>query len=324
MTTQPLTVTLDQWTRDFDPTLAAAATANSGQTLVVEAHCCAKGAVDRDVVTAPENFHTSLNYTPGMPVTGPIAVAGAQVGDLLAVEIVQIELAAQGWTMAMAGRGLVGDQLTVGASRVLPVKNEYAHFMDRVRVPLRPMIGCLGVTPATGPLRAGWPGEHGGNFDCILLGAGATLFLPVLVPGAMLCLGDLHAAMGDGEVGVAGLEIAGKVTLRLHLLSALSATSAHDQHVPTPFLVNADCAAAIFTATTLDEAAVGATQRMAHYLATAGGLALADAAMLLSLTGDLRICQAVNPLKTCRMEVPRSVLADLGIVLPAPIQTHPA
>lgn len=312
MNEQILTVTLDHWTRDFDPTLSPSATAYSGQKVVVQAHCCAKGAVDRDVVTAPDAFHKTLNYTPGMPVTGPIAVEGAQVGDLLAVEIISIDLATQGWTMAMAGRGLVGDQLTVGASRVLPVNDDHALFLNQVRVPLRPMIGCLGVTPVTGPLRAGWPGEHGGNLDCTLLGAGATLYLPVLIPGAHLCLGDLHAAMGDGEVGVAGLEIAGTVTLKLNVIP--QATNL--PNLPTPFLVNADCATAIYTAATLDEAAVGATQRMAHYLAAAGNISLADAGMLLSLVGDLRICQAVNPLKTCRIEVPRSILADLEIVLP--------
>jgi amidase len=266
--------------------------------------------VTREVVTPPDLFHTTLKYTPGMPVTGPIAVADAQVGDFLAIEILNIELDGQGWTMAMAGRGLLGDKVTVAASRLLPITSEDALFLNRVRVPLRPMIGCVGVTPASGPLRAGWPGEHGGNFDCILLGTGATLYLPVLVPGAMLCLGDLHAAMGDGEVGVAGLEIAGTVTLRMWRLATAEC------RLPTPFLVNEACAATIFSAATLDEAAVGATVRMAEFLAAEAALSLADAAMLLSLVGDLRICQAVNPLKSCRLEVPRSVLADLGIELP--------
>lgn len=304
----------DHWTRYFDPQLPPVAAARSGQLVQMDAYCCAKGAVDRDVVTPPGEFYTTLNYTQGMPVTGPLAIAGAQVGDQIAVEIVAIDLADQGWTMVMAGRGLLGEEITVGASRVLPVMADHALFLERVRVPLRPMIGCLGVTPPGEPLRAGWPGEHGGNFDCINLGVGATLFLPVLVPDALLCLGDLHAAMGDGEVGVAGLEIAGTVTLRVHHLPA-----PQQPPIPTPFLVTATHAATVFTALTLDEAAVGATQRMAHFLTAQGGLSLPDAAMLLSLVGDLRVCQAVNPRKTCRMEVPRTVLADLGIRLPAPV-----
>jgi amidase len=145
--------------------------------------------------------------------------------------------------------------------------------------------------------------------DCRLIGVGASVLLPVLVPGAHLALGDLHAVMGDGEVGCAGAEVAGGVVLRLRLLRSLD--------MPLPFVMTEGKAVTVFSADTLDQAATGAVERMAGFLTTHAGLSLSDAAMLLSLAGDLRVCQVVNALKTCRMELARVVLDQLGLDLAA-------
>jgi amidase len=302
-------VGLDRWSRDFDPALPPAARAVPGDRLVVATHCCSMGAVSRDISTSPETFYAELGYTPGMPITGPVAVEGAGVGDTLAVDVVSVRVADRGWTMGVRGRGALGHRLGTAECRLISIVDGHAVFEDRVRLPIRPMIGCIGTTPADGPLRAGWPGAHGGNMDCKLIGAGTTIFLPVLVSEAHLALGDLHAVMGDGEVGVAGLEIAGEVDLRLRLFRGLPA--------PLPLLETPDLLVTIYSAETLDQAAVGAVERMADFLAAQAGLPLPDAAMLLSLAGDLRICQIVDPLMTCRMELPKTVLTQLGIDLAA-------
>lgn len=296
------------WSRYFDATLSPAVLVQPGDRLVVETHCCSMGTVTRSVRADVDDFYAQLGYTPGMPITGPIAVSGAQVGDILGVEILRLDVADAGWTMVAPGRGTLGHQMEAAESRVIPIVDGQAQFSDRVALPVRPMIGCIGTTPVGDPLRAGWPGEHGGNMDCKLIGAGTTIFLPVLVPGANLALGDLHAVMGDGEVGVAGLEIGGEVELRVRLYRGLPAA--------VPLLETPTLLATIYSAEDLDAAAQGATERMADFLIHHAGMPLAEAAMLLSLAGDLRICQVVDPLMTCRMELPKTVLRQLGIELP--------
>jgi amidase len=297
------------WSRNFDATLPPAVLAQPGSRLVVETHCCSMGTVTRNVRAEPDDFYAQLGYTPGMPITGPIAVEGAQVGDIIGVEILRLDVADAGWTMVGPGRGAFGHRLDATESRVISIVDGQARFSERVSLPVRPMIGCIGTTPVGDPLRAGWPGEHGGNMDCKLIEAGATIFLPVLVPGANLALGDLHAVMGDGEVGVAGLEIGGEVELRVRLYRGLPAA--------VPLLETPTLLATIYSAEDLDAAAGGATERMADFLTHHAGLPLAEAAMLLSLAGDLRICQIVDPLMTCRMELSKSVLTQLGIDVPA-------
>ena len=144
--------------------------------------------------------------------------------------------------------------------------------------------------------------------DCKRIGMGAALYLPVNVPGALLAMGDLHAVMGDGEVCVCGAEIAGEVTVRVTVVKG--------QPLPLPFLVTGEHAMAIYSDEGLDAAAQGATLRMRAFLMDQAKLAAHEAGMLLSLAGDLRICQAVDPNKTCRMELPLSILRDCGYEFP--------
>lgn len=311
--TETAHVGLQYWSREYDATIPAAASVRPGADVTVDLHCCSHGAVKRDVSTAPERFFEELEYTPGMPVTGPIDVVGAEVGDTLLIEVREIKVAQRAWTMALKDRGVLGSRINTGESRILPVEGNKVVFGNSVRIPIRPMIGSIGTAPGGEAVRAGKPGPHGGNMDCNLIGAGASILLPVLIPGAHLALGDLHAVMGDGEVGCAGAEVAGKVALRLRLFRALD--------MPLPFVMTEDKAATVFSADTLDQAAAGAVERMAGFLTTHAGLSLPDAAMLLSLAGDLRVCQAVNALKTCRMELGRVVLDQLGLDLAALLQS---
>lgn len=294
----------------YDPATPPVAYAHLGDLVVAQTHCCAKESVTRSISTTPETFYTELGYYRGKTLTGPIAVPEAQVGDILAVDILNVEVADQGWTMAMKDRGAIGHRIETGESRVLPIEKGCVVFQEHIRFPIRPMIGCIGTTPAQAVERTGLPGGFGGNMDCKLVGAGTTLFLPVLIPGAHLALGDLHAVQGDGETGCAGAEIAGLVTMEFRLLRGLP--------LPMPLLETSDRLMTIYSAGSLDQAAIGATERLAEFLASQSALSLAEAAMLLSLTGDVRICQNVNnPIMTCRMEVPKTILAQLDIDLAA-------
>jgi len=181
-------------------------------------------------------------------------------------------------------------------------------FKDKVRVPARPMIGVIGVAPAEGEVPTGTPGAHGGNMDCTLVAAGNRVYFTVGVEGALFGAGDLHAAMGDGEIVVCGAETAGAVRFKADVVDLPG--------LPTPFVETREVVATIFSAATLDESASGAIHNMAQFLTNFAGIPLNDAAMLMSLVGQLKFCQVVDPLKTVRFEFPKSILADYDFHMP--------
>jgi acetamidase/formamidase len=229
----------------------------------------------------------------GHALTGPIEVAGAVPGDVLAVRFESLEPADWGWTRA--GRqddaftrrlGLEGAEpawLLWALDRAGTGTNQYGHV-----VRLAPFLGVVGLPPAE-------PGEHsttpprsagGGNIDCRELTAGSTLFLPVTVPGALLHLGDGHAAQGDGEVGGTAIECGMTSTVTVDLVRD---APLHTIHAVTPtaritFGFDAD----------LNRATAEALGTMLTWLQQLHGLERATALALASSVVDLRVTQIAN------------------------------
>ena len=148
-------------------------------------------------------------------VTGPIAIRDAQPGDALRIEILSIDIS-RAWAAWLPGFGPLGDRVAAPRVGQLPIAGPFIHISTRLRVPLQPSIGCIGLAPAAGTastLRPTYP--FGGNMDLRELSAGATLWLPVQAAGALLSLGDLHAAMGEGEAAHVSIEAAGSATIRI-------------------------------------------------------------------------------------------------------------
>lgn len=249
-----------------------------------------------------------LDWTRVNPATGPVFVEGARPGDALAVHIEHIEIGSQAVMVTGPGLGVEGDALEENSVRVYAVHDGHV-TMGAVRVPVRPMIGVIGTAPAGEPVPNGTPGTHGGNMDTRVIQAGATLILPVEVEGALLAMGDLHAAMGDGEVSVCGLEVPGRVTVRVRVVPQC--------RWPLPMVQTGTHLYTVASALTLDEAAVLATKHMSSFLQAEAGLSRADAIGLLSAAGHLQISQVVDPLKTCRFELSLEILHQLGITPPA-------
>lgn len=283
----------------MDKANAPAAYAKDGETVIFETLDCFGGQL-----TSEEQKMGGFDWSNINPATGPLYVEGAKTGDVLKVEILSIELDDHGVMLHSAGERVTGRSVTGEAVKILPVKNGYAKFNDKLSFTLAPMIGVIGTAPAGEGIPTGTPGAHGGNMDCKRIGAGTTLYLPVNVDGALLAMGDMHAVMGDGEVGVCGVEIAGKITVRVSVLKACG--------LPTPFLLTDDLVMTICSAKTADEAADQATLAMHRFLAQEVGMDAHEAGMLLSIAGDLRVCQVVDPEKTFRMELPRSVTKAYG------------
>ncbi len=304
------TLSAEKHVKAFSPFDEPAYQIEPGELVRVETLCAASGMI-RETAKADSNdaLKRKVGWVPGMPMTGPIAVTGAEPGDALAIYVAAIEFEQSGWTDVPIGVGPTAGLVTEAEVRVLQIRNQAIDFGFGLELPLSPMIGAIGTAPAGRAIDSGVPEAHGGNLDCTLIRPGATLYLPVNVPGALLALGDLHAAMGDGESGSAGLEVNGAVTLRSGLI--------RQSALPLPLVDTGEVVATITFAPDLDEAARLAVSHMVEWLANTTALGVNDAAFLVSLAGNLRICQIVDPLMTCRMELPKSILTSLGISLAA-------
>ena len=270
---------------------APAAVAKSGETVCFETLDCYGGQIVREGQSLAGMDWSNIN-----PATGPLYVEGARAGDVLKVEILKIEVAPQGVMLDGPNSGVTGRAVDSRSIKIFPVADGNICFNEKLTFPAKPMIGVIGTAPAGEAVPTDTPAAHGGNMDCATIREGAVLYLPVHVDGALLAMGDLHASMGDGEVAICGVEIGGRVTVRV--------TAMENCGLPTPFLISGGKAAAIYSGETLDDACVGATMAMHRFLTEGLGMNAHEAGMMLSVAGDLRICQIVDPAKTCRMEIP--------------------
>jgi amidase len=280
---------------DLEPVLEI----EPGERVQMETHDCFCGQMQSEADTVDD-----LDWERVNPATGPVYVRGAQPGDILAVEIERVQVADQGAMVAIPGEGALGDIITETETRIFRVEKGQVVFNDKVRLAMQPMIGVIGVAPEGDPVPNGTPDAHGGNMDCTLIGAGCTVYLPVNTEGALLGMGDMHSVMGDGEIVVCGMETPGEVTFGTRVLK--------EANLPTPFLETADLVATVHSAPTIDEAADGVIHRMAQFLIDMVGMEVNEAGMIMSVAGELKFCQVVDPMKTVRFEFPKSILDAYG------------
>ena len=288
----------------FSPANQAVAHVKQGDVVTLETHDCFEGQIQ-----TKDDLVTNLNWDHVNPATGPVYIEGVKAGDILRVDLIEVEIGAQSSMVAMPGEGALGNMITQMETTILRREGNELVFKDKVRVPKKPMIGVIGVAPADGSVANGTPGPHGGNMDCTLISQGNRVYFTVGVEGAMFGAGDLHAAMGDGEIVVCGAETAGQVQFKPQVVEMGG--------LPTPFVETPDLVATIYSAVDVGEAAQGAIERMAEFLTKFAKIPLNDAGMLMSLVGQLKFCQVVDPLKTVRFEFPKSVLKQYGFEMPA-------
>ncbi|AWX58542.1 acetamidase [Brevibacillus brevis] len=257
-----------------------------------------------DQIQSADTVFQELDWNRINPASGPIFIEGTDPGDILVVHIQKIEIKTQGVMVTGPELGVMGFDLQENVIKMIPIHDGKAVLSDKLQVPINPMIGVIGTAPANEAISCGTPGDHGGNMDCKQMREGTTLLLPVNVPGALFALGDLHAAMADGEVAVCGVEIAGEVTVKLDVIKG--------KQWPLPMAVNQEHLITIASEKELDKAADRAVINMVQFLHEELGVEKAEATFLLSAAGDLRICQVVDPLKTARMELPLAYATALG------------
>ncbi len=155
-------------------------------------------------------------------VTGPVYVEGAEPGDAISVEIIDVVPGPWGWNAFIPNFGLLGNRTGLAGIRRLPIENGRIIVSESLSLPVEPMIGCLGLAPASGQSSTLGPAfPWGGNFDLVQVKPGNTILFPVQVPGGLFSLGDLHAAMGRGEATSVSIECPGTATVRLGLRKGL-------------------------------------------------------------------------------------------------------
>ena len=228
------------------------------------------------------------------PLTGPIYVDGAEPGDSLEVRIGQIGyLHPYGVIGFLPGGGTLPMEFPYAYLKLVRFDpgGDTASFAPGVKVPLRPFFGSIGVAPPvlSGRVSSGPPGFHVGNLDIKEVGAGSIVYLPVHVSGALLSIGDGHAAQGDGEVSGTAIETSLVTTLDITVRKRKPIRYARIETPTHMITVGLDV--------DLDEAARIATREMIDYLVAEKGLSRDDAYVLCSAAVDLRVSQTVDDTK---------------------------
>lgn len=201
----------------------------------------------------PDDFDEN-NVT---PATGPIFIEGAEEGDTLIVEILAVDIVPPSFTCILTGIGLTEELFENSpATFIYELKNNYLYFNEDIRYPVSPMVGIVGTTPPE-KHRVFLVGDHGGNVDDPESAPGSYIYLPVYHKGALLALGDVHAAQGRGET-LMGVETDAVVTLRVHVLKN---TSVEGMMIETK-----DKWAVVTTGDSFQETLKLAAHRMARFL----------------------------------------------------------
>lgn len=297
----------------WDNALSPRLTLAPGDTCVFETREPSQGGKAREITTCPgADLDAGLaaivagaaRHEPatgpgtegaGHALTGPVFIVGAEPGDTLLVEVVDVLPAEWGWTTCGPGVGLLGDMFDEWTLHVWDLRSgTTAIFAPGIGVPMAPFCGVMGVALAeSGRHNTPPPRRAGGNMDVRQLIAGATLALPVLVPGALFSVGDVHAAQGDGEVAGTAIEMDATVTLRFDLVKG-STVSNPQIHTRLTSPAEGNWFGATGHHGDLREAAREALCGVLAYLEEHYGLSRAQGCILASACVDLRISQVVN------------------------------
>lgn len=239
------------------------------------------------------------------PATGPVSVQGAKPGDTLKIDILKIDLTDKGKMFCIPGIGVLGHLIKELETKNIYFDQNVIHYNEKITIPVQPMIGVIGTAPSTGDIPCYIPGPHGGNMDTRYVKAGSRIYLPVFVEGGLLALGDLHAAMADGEVSDWGLETSGNVTVRVSLIKQKS--------LGIPVIETEDDFFIVYSDEDLNLAVKKAIEAGFNYLKQRTDLSSNDLISLLSLICPLEISQIVKPLKTVRIRIPKKRFANYQI-----------
>jgi len=282
----------------FEPHAKPALRVSPGERVLLEIEDALSGQVTEEYARLSPAERDPIDQEQANPATGPIFISDAEPGDAVAVHINRIETLGRGF--ASVGNGALRGKIKEPLIRFFDSDRDDIEFCTGITIPRCPMVGVIGVAPLNDRISTRYPGDHGGNMDANLIREGTTVYLPVFAPGALLALGDVHAVMGDGEVNGQGIETRAMVEIQVGVLKR--------RGLKRPLIETDEVWATIACHEDLEEAAWLAVEDMTEFLQKQMHISASEAFLLTGLTGDIRICQMVVPLRTVRVEIPKKVM----------------
>lgn len=286
----------------FSGRLQPVLTVDSGEVVRIQTKDCLGNQVKR-----LEDGLDTIDWDVFKPATGPIFVRGAAAGGVLEVQIQSIEIDGPAASCTGCDDRAYGDLFSRARTRLCAIEEGELVWNERLRLPVHPTLGIVGVAPAHGSVHSGLAGVHGGALAIGATGAGSVIYLPVGVEGALFGCGGVRAVVGDGEIGFAGAEVAGHVVVRL--------VARPDLHLANPLLNTPTHCGVVASASTLDAAVSEAVHDMVTLVREATQGDGDELAMLFSLVGEVEVCQMADTPKTVRYMIPRTVLDACGFKL---------
>ncbi|MCR8454509.1 MAG: acetamidase/formamidase family protein [Crenarchaeota archaeon] len=291
-------VSSDKHIFSFGPDLEPVAYAKPGDIICFETLDCFAGQLTSEIQSI-----ANIDLTRANPATGPVFIEGAEPGDTLKIEILDIRVSKTGVVVALPGFGLLGDKLRDERIRICRIEDGFVYFTVKdssrpvkIRLPYKPMVGVIGVAYSK-KVPSTIPGVHGGNMDTKLITRGTAVYLPVFKEGGLLAVGDVHAVMADGEMCATGCEVSGEVVVRVDVIKGCS--------VQWPIIEAEDAIYIIVSKESLEEAFYEASNAAARAISCSLSLEFEDAYMIAGLIVDLQVSQVVNVVKTVRARIPK-------------------
>jgi amidase len=272
----------DQVIWSFAPDIRPVVEVEPGAVVRFETNDCFTGQIRTE-----DDLVTEIDMARINSATGPVAVRGAEPGDALVAELIEVKPIEWGVATIIPGFGQLIEEVRSPVTRRFELRDGWVHMNERIRFPARPMVGVIGVATGTETLSNGLAGRHGGNLDNHLHGPGARILLPVRQPGGLLAVGDMHASMGDGEVCFTGVEIAGEVTVRLDVIKGRQAQWPVTE-LPGHWILHG-------TADDFQDASRHACEEAARMLVDDWQMSMEDAFIFLSVACDVGVAQACKP-----------------------------
>ena len=297
--------TLFSFDRDLEPVL----TVKSGETVRIRTKDCFSNQL-----TGPQDTMDDLDWDAVNPATGPVFVEGAKAGGALKVRIDNIEFDEQTCSATGQDEGVCGNRFTEWATHYCKIQGNTLAWDERLNIPLRPMIGVIGVAPEGEPVNCGTPGSHGGNMDNKKITKGTRLYFPVRVPGALLQMGDVHATMGDAELCGTGIEIPAEITVRVQLVKGFEL----NWPVLETFGPNGkwyvNC-----SGTHYEQALMNGSKELQRLLMRVTGWDAVETYMYMSVQSDVEVSQGCEP---CEVDVSLRIgtpkLSEFPVLIPQP------
>ncbi len=239
-----------------------------------------------------------------------VEVLGAKAGDMLAVDILDVVPGKIGYTGCDEDSNPLASRIRRHAwgmnTRTVRIENGIILWSDRIRIPVRPMVGTLGTAPVKEVLFNIKGGLHGGNMDIQEVEKGARVYLPVEVDGALLHIGDCHAIQGDGEIcNAGGIECSADVTLRTIVLP-------RPKSYQGVRIENAEYIMTAACGRTLEESFHDASGHLLAWISEEYDLSLEEAYLLMGQVMEARNTQFVNPTFSYLCKMPKWILEQAG------------